>query len=186
MPMPMPMTTPMKPWTDLFGDHGPDHFLELVFDHDVRPVVRALDTTGFVRTELRNVSMVAQLRDALFPEAFDLYVDEFTAVDVVANMRGVARKNIWLYRTIMVGADRIWIEHGLGATSPETLAVEARVLERAMALESGLISWSIEYGGDGYPGVVLVSGATPRELVLALEQENQRSTDATSKLLGPD
>lgn len=168
----MTMSRPMKPWTNLFGGHGPDHFLELVFDHDVRPLVRGLDSTGFLRTELMRTSMVSELRGALFHEAFDLYVDQHHADEVVASMRGVAEKNIWHYQTLMVGTDRIWIEHGYGGTSPETIAVESRVLERAMATESGLISWSIEYGGQGYPGVVLVSGATPRELAAVLCQRS--------------
>ena len=48
-------------------------------------------------------------------------------------LRGAGGANVWCYQTMMVGAQRVWLEHGYGTLSPETLAVEARVLAAATA-----------------------------------------------------
>ena len=161
----------MQSWDALIGGRGPDHFLELVFDRDVRPRVRGLDTTGFVRSAQVG-PMACGFRGEVAGDGYDLYVDAAHHDAVVANLVGPDGANVWVYETIMVGGGvgggRIWVEHGYGSASADARAVEARVLALATAAGAGLVAWSIEYGGQGYPGGVVAAGTSGAELASAL------------------
>jgi hypothetical protein len=157
-----------RSWTALVGDHGPDHFMELVFDRDPRAQVRAFDTSGFVRTALAGQPMFSSFRGELGCAAFDLLVDELHSERLLGILAGTLRENLWHYATVLVGADRIWIEHGYGWSSPDTNAAEQRLLAWAVQAGSGLVSWSIEYGGQGYPETVARAGSSAADLAAAL------------------
>ncbi|APR82587.1 Hypothetical protein A7982_07936 [Minicystis rosea] len=163
------MRAKVRSWIDLVEHGGPDHFMELVFDRDVGALVRALDTTGFIRTELGDAAMFSELRAELPCATFDLYADVAHNDALLANLRGITRTNLWSYQTMMVGAGRVWIEHGYGSSSPDVLAVEARVLELAATGAARLVSWSIEHGGQGHPHGVARAGASAVDLAAALE-----------------
>ena len=150
------------------GSGGPDHFLELVFASDVRAAVRALDTKGFRRAEIEGQRMTSELRSPLACDAFDLYADATHFEPLVENLRGGVSTNVWVYEVVLVGARRVWIEHGYGATSDACAAAEARLLAWACERGSGLVSWSIEHGGQGYPVTVARAGASWAELRAAL------------------
>lgn len=157
----------MQSWVALIGEHGPDHFLELVFDREVRSRVRGLDTTGFVRSAQAG-AMACGFRGEVADDGYDLYVDDVHHDAVLANLSGAGGANVWVYETIMVGGPRVWVEHGYGSASADARAVEARLLALATAAGSGLVAWSIEYGGQGYPGGVVAAGTTGAELAAAL------------------
>lgn len=161
------MRAGIRSWIALAEQGGPDHFMELVFDGEL---VRALDTTGFIRTELCDAAMFSELRAELPCVSFDLYADVAHNDQLLANLRGTTRTNLWSYQTMMVGAGRVWIEHGYASSSPDVLAVEARVLELAVTGSARLVSWSIEHGGQGHPHGVVRAGTSAAALAAALER----------------
>lgn len=67
-----------------------------------------------------------------------------------------------------VGGGRIWVEHGYGSASADARAVEGAVPALATAAGAGVAAWSIEYGGQGYPGGVVAAGTSGAELASAL------------------
>lgn len=77
----------MQSWDALIGWRGPDYFLELVFDRDVRPRVRGLDTTGFVRSAQVG-PMACGFRGEVAGDGYDSYVDAAHHDAVVANLVG--------------------------------------------------------------------------------------------------
>lgn len=166
-PSPPALLAPSAPlaWCALLDGRGPDHFMELVFDRDVRELVRDLDTTGFVRTEMAATPMASEFRGSTACDGFDFYADAFHSEQLLANLRGTAPMNVWHYQAMLVGARRVWLEHGYGAAFADVIVAEMRLLGRAMDAGSGLISWSIEFGGQGYPGGVVCAGRTVAELV---------------------
>lgn len=155
-------------WVRLLGSDGPDHFMELVFDHDVRGLVGALDMTGFVRTEITGQPMFSEVRRELACDGFDLYADAHNHAALLANLLGKGDTNLWTCETVLVGGHRVWIEHGYGTTSPLTLGAEMRLLEHVVAHPAGLVSWSVEYGGQGYPHGIAIAGSSAAELASAL------------------
>ncbi len=151
-------------WTRGFGGNGPDHLCELRFDPDaaeiVRAIVRHAAPAGFRRLEVRGRPMTSEMRGMRTPDSWDLWVDEFHAPSLFANVSGEgAPTNVWNYSAILVGGGVFWIEHGYGADAPQRRAAEIEVLRRLLASDAPPVrGWSLEAGGQGYPCVVIAAG----------------------------
>jgi hypothetical protein len=159
-------------WMHALRDQGPDHFMEVTVApadaEALRDLARAVDPSGFVRTEISGRGMFSEFRPPI-EATFDLYCDAHHNGALLGNIRGTASTNIWTCQTLMVGAARLWIEHGYGSSGPETLAGEMRLLSRlAEGVGPAITGWSVEFGGQGHTHGVAAAGTTGTQLAAYL------------------
>lgn len=145
------------------GDkHGPDRFLELVFeaadDARVRSLVKATGVPGGVHRAITGRPMQCEFR-ALETAEHDLWIDDRNAELLFGNLDGTHSVNVWCYGCIEAGGGRVWFEHGYGDSA--LLEAGMRILAALTEPDAPpLRGWSIEYGGQGYPCHVLRAGTS--------------------------
>lgn len=150
-------------WLMDMGGNGPDHFMEIVLDGDPRPLIRSIDTAGFVRAELERPT-ISEFRAPHPAPAMDLYVDTHHSDALFANLRGDASRNLWIYRIMTAAPGIFWIEHGYGSVDADQLESEMRVIAALARTGPRIRSWSIEYGGQGYNHGVVKAGTSAEDL----------------------
>ncbi|MBZ0190033.1 MAG: hypothetical protein K8F91_27580 [Candidatus Obscuribacterales bacterium] len=159
----------MKLWNECIGGGGPDHFMEICFENDERERVmkmaRRLQMNGFARFTLKRDGFNWRIVPENTSGACDWYLDNIHSMNMLGNMTGQCRSNIWCYRYVSIDSNMIRIEHGFGTSGDSCSQSEMRLITAGCNLiEPSIRRWSITGGGQGYEDIVVASGDSSHSL----------------------
>jgi hypothetical protein len=96
---------------------------------------------------------------------YDLYIDEDSYQQLVAQIEGRKVGNIWIYDSIAVCGSDLKIERGYGGGSVGGDAETNLIVKLLQIPDLTLVKWAIMYGGNGYEYKDLDAGTRAVELL---------------------
>lgn len=162
-------------WQLQADGHGPDWFFFATFApagaERLSRLVREHPLPAFAQYRATN----RLCRRHHHTSTFDLYVDQANYAGLVANLTGEQGRNIWIYHTIEVCGADITIERGYGGYPGAHGAAETGLIATlARSSELALTAWQVGYGGEGYTGGSVASGASAAELLAYVQASYSR------------
>ena len=143
------------------GGHGPDHCLIANFapsdSKKLAQLVCQHPLPGFVLDQELNTHKLNQCT------IYNVYVDQTTYAQLMANRESGQHKNIWIYSQIEVCDHQLIIERSFGVRGRQN---EIELIEMLLqSPEVKLVDWKVIGGGQGYSETQVATGVTAEELM---------------------